>query len=64
MCDGEPTSVCQCVVRVCVCVCVCVCGWVIVGGWTENQVGDDGARALAEALQVNSTLTELHLYGE
>ncbi|KJE94948.1 hypothetical protein CAOG_08896 [Capsaspora owczarzaki ATCC 30864] len=28
----------------------------------ENQIGDNEARAIAEALKVNKTLTELHLY--
>ena len=30
-------------------------------GCLDNKIGDDGARALAEALEVNSTLTNLHL---
>ncbi len=27
----------------------------------NNNIGSDGARALAEALQTNATLTEMHL---
>ena len=28
----------------------------------NNSIGDDGAKAIAEALKVNAVLTELHLY--
>ena len=28
----------------------------------NNEIGDDGARAIAECLKVNSSLTELNLY--
>ena len=28
---------------------------------TDNNIGDDGAKALAEALKVNAVLTELNL---
>ena len=49
-----------------------VCGWV--GGWVfadalshlfslcsleKNNIGDDGARAVGDALKTNTTLTEL-----
>ena len=27
----------------------------------DNQIGDDGAKALAEALKVNGTLTQLYV---
>ena len=30
---------------------------------TDNQVGDEGARALSEGLKANKTLEELHLNG-
>ena len=30
---------------------------------TDNQVGDEGARALSEGLKANKTLEELHLDG-
>ena len=30
---------------------------------TANQIGDDGAKAFAEALKVNSTLTQLIVCG-
>ena len=32
--------------------------------WLGNQVGDAGAKALADALQRNNTLTTLYLGGE
>ncbi len=28
----------------------------------SNNIGDEGAKAIAEALKVNAVLTELHLY--
>ena len=30
---------------------------------TENEIGADGAKALAEALKVNGTLTQLNVCG-
>ena len=30
---------------------------------TANQIGDDGAKAFAEALKVNRTLTQLDVVG-
>ena len=47
--------VCECV-RVCVCVCVCV--------WSDNNIGDDGAQAIANALVNNKTLTIIGLSSE
>ena len=32
-------------------------------GQTENLIEDEGARALAEALKTNTTLTKLHVGG-
>ena len=32
-------------------------------GQTENLIEDEGARALAEALKINTTLTKLHVGG-
>ena len=29
--------------------------------WTDNNIGDEGAGMLSEALKINSTLTELNL---
>ena len=40
--------------------CVCVCR----GPFAENYIGDEGARALAEALMKNSSLETLNLDGE
>ena len=34
------------------------------GGIAGNEIGDEGAAAVAEALKQNSTLSSLHLYGE
>ena len=34
-----------------------------VAGHLGNQIGDAGAQVLAEALQYNSTVTELYLHG-
>ena len=31
---------------------------------TENKIGDEGAKALCEALKTNTTLTSLNLYSE
>ena len=45
----------------CVCVCVCVC---VSGALAANGIGDEGGRALAEALRHNSTLQKLWLYSE
>ena len=38
-------------------------GQVIVGGLTDNGIGDDGAMVLAQSLQHNTTLTALYLSG-
>ena len=46
--------------RLCVCVCVCVCR----GPFAANGIGDEGARALAEALRNNSALQTLSLDSE
>ena len=36
----------------------------MVGGtWMDNKIGADGARAVSDALKVNSTITEIYLYG-
>ena len=32
--------------------------------WAGNEIGDEGARALGDALKTNTTLTELHLNSE
>ena len=29
--------------------------------WTANNIGDEGARMISEALKINSTLTKLNL---
>ena len=29
--------------------------------WTDNDIGDEGARMISEALKTNTTLTTLHL---
>ena len=44
----------------CVCVCVCV---VVCVSMAENKIGDDGARAMREALGVNSSLLTLKFGG-
>ena len=31
---------------------------------TDNEIGDEGAKAMSEMLKVNTTLTELYLGGE
>ena len=31
--------------------------------WTENNIGDEGARMISEALKINTTLTGLYLGG-
>ena len=31
---------------------------------TDNQIGDEGAKAMSEMLKVNTTLTSLYLLGE
>ena len=50
---------------VCVCVFSCVCACVCVSGaLAENNIGAEGARALAEARRHNSTLQKLDLWGE
>ena len=40
--------------RLCMCVCVS-------GALADNSIGDEGARALAEALKINSSLQLLRL---
>ena len=32
--------------------------------WTDNEIGDEGANKISESLKVNSTLTELNLFGD
>ena len=32
--------------------------------WTVNNIGAEGARMISEALNINSTLTELNLEGD
>ena len=32
--------------------------------WTDNNIGDEGARMISESLKTNSTLTELNLGGD
>ncbi len=32
--------------------------------FTDNQIGDEGCKAIAEALKVNRTLTSLNLIGD
>ena len=32
--------------------------------WTDNKIGDEGARMISEALKCNSTLTILDLYSD
>ena len=35
--------------------------------WTDNHIGEEGeegARMISEALKINSTLTELNLWGD
>ena len=32
--------------------------------WTDNRIGDEGARALGGALKTNTTLTKLNMEGE
>ena len=29
--------------------------------WTDNKIGDEGARMISESLKINTTLTELNL---
>ena len=31
--------------------------------WTANKIGAEGASKISELLKINSTLTELNLYG-
>ena len=31
--------------------------------WADNEIGDEGARVLGDALKTNTTLTELNLSG-
>ena len=35
--------------------------WII---WTDNKIGDEGARMISESLKTNTTLTNLDLYGD
>ncbi len=30
--------------------------------WTDNNIGDSGAKMISESLKINTTLTELDLY--
>ena len=30
--------------------------------WTDNNIGEEGARMISEALKINSSLTDLNLY--
>ena len=32
--------------------------------WTGNEIGDEGASKISESLKVNSSLTELDLFGD
>ena len=32
--------------------------------WTGNNIGDEGAKKISEALMINTTLTELNLRGD
>ncbi len=32
-------------------------------GWIENNIGVEGESKLSESLKINTTLTELHLFG-
>ena len=34
------------------------------GKWTDNNIGDIGARAISESLKTNTTLTTLYLGGD
>ncbi len=38
--------------------------WRVNKKWTDNQIGDEGASAISESLKINTTLTELYLYGD
>ena len=31
--------------------------------WTGNNIGDEGANKISESLVINTTLTQLNLYG-
>ena len=45
---------------------VCVCFPVLTHGfvcWTDNMLGSEGGSCIAKALQTNTTLTTLNLYG-
>ena len=35
--------------------------WII---WTDNNIGDEGARMISESLKTNTTLTTLYLGGD
>ena len=52
----QPSLSLQCLTHVCVCCVVCLC--------SDNQIGDEGARVLGDALRTNTTLTELGLGGK
>ena len=32
--------------------------------WTGNDIGDEGARMISEALKINTTLTSLYLWSD
>ena len=32
--------------------------------WTDNKIGDDGAKRIGEMLKVNTALTSLYLKGQ
>ena len=32
--------------------------------WIVNEIGDEGAKAISESLKINTSLTELNLYGD
>ena len=31
--------------------------------WTDNKIGDEGANKISESLMINTTLTQLELWG-
>ena len=32
--------------------------------WIANGIGDEGAKSISESLKINTSLTELYLWGE
>ena len=32
--------------------------------WTDNNIGDEGASKISESLKINTTLTQLYLWGD